>query len=440
MATVNFMYRSTKENAPLNVRLLFRYDNEDYVLGAKSELYIYSYDELLENDKLSAKHYWEELQYVKTNNSSMESILLGNKQDEVISKKRAIKNYILGAFNKTEIDEIAKNKSWLKETLELFYRPITGNEDIPIDLVPFFEYYIGKKKGELSDGRIKTLRVTKHKLEKFESTRGKGIKINAINDAFKNEFSDYSNGKQYSLNTLQKDLKIIKTVCRHAKYLGLEVHPQMEGIKLPYEAAKNIYLNNDELNTLKNIEFKQEYLNNARDWLLISCYTGQRISDFMRFKKDMLRYEDGKHLLEFKQVKTKKRMVIPVSKEVREVLAKRDGEFPRPISDQRYNDYIKVVCEEAKINELCEGKKRVSIAPEGVKPTKNDYRDVIGKFEKWELVSSHIGRRSFATNHYGKIPTTFLIYITGHSTEKQFLSYIKKSNKDLALEAYKYFD
>lgn len=150
--------------------------------------------------------------------------------------------------------------------------------------------------------------------------------------------------------------------------------------------------------------------------------------------------EEGKHILEFKQMKTNKRMVIPVSKEVRQILDKRAGEFPRPISDQKYNEYIKTVCQLAKINEICEGKKRESIAPEGVTPTKNDYRDVIGKFEKWELVSSHIGRRSFATNHYGKIPTTFLIYITGHSTEKQFLSYIKKSNKDLALEAYKYFD
>ncbi|MCL6266567.1 phage integrase SAM-like domain-containing protein [Flagellimonas myxillae] len=436
MATVNFMYRSTRENSPLNVRFLFRHENKDYVLGAKSELYIYSHDELQDNNKLSAKKYWNELHRKK----KAKDISLANKQVEVQNKTNAIENCVLGAFKESDVRDVISNKNWLKETLELFYRPIKENEDIPVDLIPFFEYYIGKKKGELSDGRIKTLRVTQHKLEKFQSARKKVVKVNSINDAFKNEFSDYSNEKQYSINTLQKDLKIIKTVCRHAKYLGLEVHPQMEGIRLPHESAKSIYLNNDELNAIKDLVLKQEYLDNARDWLLISCYTGQRVSDFMRFTKDMLRFEDDKHLLEFKQVKTNKRMVIPVSKEVRGILAKRNGEFPRPISDQRYNDWIKVVCEKAKINELCEGKKRVSIAAEGVTPTKNDYRDVVGKFEKWELVTSHIGRRSFATNHYGKIPTTFLIYITGHSTEKQFLSYIKKSNKDLALEAYKYFE
>ena len=133
-------------------------------------------------------------------------------------------------------------------------------------------------------------------------------------------------------------------------------------------------------------------------------------------------------------------MTIPLIKMAREILKKRNGCFPRPISDQRYNDYIKEVCRIAKINDETEGKKRISIAEDGAKPTKNDFRNVLGKFQKWELVTSHIGRRSFATNHYGKIPTTYLINITGHSTEKMFLNYIKKSNKDLAMDAYDYFE
>ena len=62
-----------------------------------------------------------------------------------------------------------------------------------------------------------------------------------------------------------------------------------------------------------------------------------------------------------------------------------------------------------------------------------------GIYKKYELVTSHIGRRSFATNFYGKIPTSFLIYMTGHSTEAMFLNYIGKSNKDIALEMTKYF-
>lgn len=71
--------------------------------------------------------------------------------------------------------------------------------------------------------------------------------------------------------------------------------------------------------------------------------------------------------------------------------------------------------------------------------SKYPYRMEVGNYKKYELVTSHIGRRSFATNFYGTIPTTYLIYVTGHSTESMFLNYIGKSNKDLAMELTKYF-
>ena len=43
------------------------------------------------------------------------------------------------------------------------------------------------------------------------------------------------------------------------------------------------------------------------------------------------------------------------------------------------------------------------------------------------------------SNNYGKIPTSFLMCMTGHSTEKMFLTYIGKSNKDIAMELTNYF-
>ncbi|MBK9671947.1 MAG: tyrosine-type recombinase/integrase [Bacteroidetes bacterium] len=134
---------------------------------------------------------------------------------------------------------------------------------------------------------------------------------------------------------------------------------------------------------------------NAKDWLIISCETGQRVSDFMRFKKEQIRYEGNVPLIEFTQVKTGKKMAIPLSKTVMEILNKRDGEFPRQISYQRYNEYIKDVCKIAKINEKVKSTK--------TKTKQKVTRKESGTFEKWELVTSHIGRRSFSTNNYGRI-------------------------------------
>ena len=85
------------------------------------------------------------------------------------------------------------------------------------------------------------------------------------------------------------------------------------------------------------------------------------------------------------------------------------------------NEYFKELCEAVKINEPTKGKKYDSISK----------RKKIGTYKKYELITSHICRRSFATNYYKKIPTPILIQITGHSKESTFLEYInEKEDKD----------
>ena len=156
----------------------------------------------------------------------------------------------------------------------------------------------------------------------------------------------------------------------------------------------------------------------------------------MRFTTDMIRTENGKHLIEFTQKKTEKTMTIPVHKKVFEIIEANGGKFPKKLQDQKYNGYLKEVCKIAEVNEPTKGRKSINIG------TKENpvYRYKTDVYLKHELISSHVGRRSFATNFYGKIPTTYLIYITGHSTEAMFLNYIGKSNKDLALEVSDYFN
>ena len=148
----------------------------------------------------------------------------------------------------------------------------------------------------------------------------------------------------------------------------------------------------------------------------------------------MIRYEknedgDMKPLIEFTQVKTDKIMSIPLDNKIIQIMEKYNEEFHRKKTDQKYNDYIKKVCREAGITELVNGTRFDPITK----------KKITKMYEKCELVSSHIGRRSFATNKYGIIPTSFLKHITGHSTEAMFLTYIGKSNKDITMELTKYF-
>jgi integrase len=418
MASVNFLYRSTKEKANLNLRLLFRNNGKDYVFGAKTKVEV-------------SKYYWSKQH---NSNKKTKDIEIKNLQTEINNELNKIENHVLTAFNSVNPESITKE--WLTSQLDYYYNPPTKDKEIPKDLINYIDFYIEYRKHEIKKRTKSKFTVIKHKLQRLENFRKKQILITDVNDNFKNEFVSYCKKELYSQNTIQRELAIIKTFCKHARFVGIETHPQLDSLMLEKENIEKIYLSFEDLTKIENISKEKltDSLENAKDWLIISCYTGQRISDFMRFTKDQIRIEDGKHLIEFTQKKTGKNMTVPLHKKVLEILNKRNGSFPYKISDQKYNDFIKTVCKLAEINEPTKGSKML----ETEKGSKI-FRKQSGTYKKHELVTSHIGRRSFATNFYGNIPTTYLIYITGHSTEKMFLNYIGKSNKDLALEMTKYF-
>ena len=433
MATINFLYRSTKETAPLNLRLLFRHKDKDYVLGAKTKYEV-------------SKKYWNDNHVINKKTKKIPGTKdpeILNKRIEVNNELHKIENHILNTFNSVNVDEI--NKEWLQNQIEYYYNPPKKAEELPTELLKYFEYFIECKKNEIKNGTKKKYNVTKHLLERYQKTKKEKIKISDINDSFKIDFENYCLKNNYALNTISKDLRTIKTVCNHARYNGLKTSHQLDKIKTPQHKTEKIYLTFQELEKIENIEKKRlnDNYDNAKDWLIISCYTGQRISDFMRFDKSMVRYEknkqgDLKPFIEFTQVKTNKVMTVALHPKVIEILEKRNGDFPKSMSSPKYNLFIKQVCRIAKINDLTKGSKLVNLKKEDKEDVKQ-YRKEVGMFQKWELVTSHIGRRSFATNFYGTIPTTYLINVTGHSSEALFLSYIGKSNKDLAIEISNYF-
>lgn len=418
MAAINFLYRSKKDKSFLNLRLLFTHNHTNYVYGAKTKLEV-------------SKLYWNKYHSQK----SPKDIDIKNQQVKVNAEMNKIENHILKTFHNSDPEKI--DKIWLAEQLDLYYNPPKKSKDLPKALLPYFDFYLKERKNELAEQTFKNYKVVRGLIEKYQSSIGKSIKLIDIDSAFKTNFEAFCLEKGYAINTISRAIHTIKAVCKHAMYNGIEISHQLERIKLKEVKVDKIYLTSKELKTIEKLNNKKlnDSLLNARDWLLISCYTGQRVSDFMRFTKDHIRVEDGKQLIEFTQKKTGKNMTIPLHPKVLKILEKRDGEFPRPISSQKYNDYIKKVCKKAKIKKKIKGSKLEKVD----NSSKYPYRKQAGEYEKWELVTSHIGRRSFATNFYGKIPTSFLIYTTGHKTEEMFLNYIGKSNKDIALELTKYF-
>ncbi|WP_417237381.1 tyrosine-type recombinase/integrase [Bizionia paragorgiae] len=422
MASVSFSYRSKKSKAFLEVRLSYRTEAN----GTPISFYSRSKIEV-------DKKYWT----LEHKRNTFDPVL--KLRQKAINKDiDDLRDFVLNEFYKAKVEDITKE--WFLKTLEAYYRTTeeeTEETPIPTYLVEYIPFYLDYRKHEMSQTSITKYNVIKHKLERMEASLNKRFQIKDVNENFKLLFVEYYKSQNYSQNTIHRELGFIKTICKHAKTKKIETDPEMDTLKVKKDKdVPKIWLTFEELEKIENLKDLTPHLENAKDWLLISAYTGQRVSDFMRFTPDMIRTKSGKKLLEFKQKKTGSDMSIPLHDKVLAILSKRNGEFPHPISDQRYNEFIKKVCKKAELNQMLEGKLQKNISKD---EKKKIFRIVSGTYPKWKLVSSHIGRRTFASNFYGKMPTSYLMNITGHTTEVMLREYLGKSKDDLAMETFKYF-
>ena len=411
MAGVRFLYRSSKSRAPLTARLRFRFKDNDYTFDAKTSVVV-------------SKLYWKEYHQKKR----IIEPEIKNEKIRVDQELNRIEKRVLEAFH-TE-NKLNVNKLWLQKVIHNH----SDNKSSGLFL-EVIDQYIQVKSMELAPSSIKTYNKVRNKVKKIEDHFGKTYLIDQIDRTFFDDFISFYKLHTYSPNTAKKEWKCIKSFVNFGRdELDLPVFANLNKIKLDSEETEDIYLTLEELNRIKELELDSR-LEKARDWLIISCFTAQRISDFSRFSADNIFEYEGQELLQFQQQKTGKRVILPILPEVRQLLDKRNGSFPRKISDQKYNDYIKEVCQLAGITEIVYGGKMVNVGTDQ-NPV---HRKKKGRYSKYELVTSHIGRRSFATNYYGKIPTPLLMSATGHSSEKQFLDYIKRDPIDNALMLAKLF-
>jgi integrase len=412
MASINYLYRSKKDQASLKVRLLFRYNGKDHQLETDSKIVV-------------THDYWA--QYHRK--SKIKDVIIRNKQREIQDSLNSLDQSIIESFYKSDPKYV--DKAWLISTVETHYK---HGEDFKSEyLTDIANDYIESIMLNASKATITKHNTIIGKIEDMQTHYKRKFKASDVDSSFKALFNDYYELHGYNKNTIKKNFKFIKTYCYYARDNGIEINQNLKKLSISGEDTKDIYLTLDELELIKTFTGLSDKLDNVRDWLLISCFTAQRISDFSRFGKDMIIELENQKLISFKQTKGQKEIVIPLLPEVQEVLDKRDGEFPRKISDQRFNQYVKELCKTIGFKEEIEGSIIKNIGDDKDKR----YRKVKGTYPKYMLVSSHIGRRSFATNFYGKIPTPLLMSATGHTTEKQFLEYIKIAEVDSALELAK---
>jgi site-specific recombinase XerD len=247
----------------------------------------------------------------------------------------------------------------------------------------------------------------------LESSQQQNITVQSLDRKFYDGYVAYLNGKGLKLNTVGTFIKNLKAALNWlpaSERINCEFMAPRKCKKLA-EEVDNVYLSTSELRAIETVELKETELDHVRDQFLLLAWTGCRYSDLGKL-------DDTKALqrgyFEIEQYKTGARVCIPVFEQVRRIFAKYHGQLPNVVSNQMFNTRLKEVCRLAGITE--ETSITHTIAGERTKEV----------YPKFQLVSAHTARRSFATNMFEHgVPAMVIRQITGHKTERAFLSYIK---------------
>lgn len=433
MATINFYVKAkVTELAPIYVRLLA---GRKVDLTANSDLFV-------NPDRWSNK------------TQTIKQRITTEDDDKLIIQLKGLKSHIETEFKKRIENH---SKEWLIEVIDKFHnkkdakaknlneyidkyiqetKAGTRKNKSSVNLAPGtiriyegFKRIFGIYQGIYSEKDIKAIEDKNKILEKANKSLIqirplKKLDFENINIDFYNSFVNFLTDEGYSLNTMGRFIKTLKLIMKKA----LEVDKLHTNQEFKYEAFKgmseksnSIYLTKEELDKIYRKDLsKFPRMDLARDAFIILCETCLRISDYSKIEVN-IRTIEGKRFIDILQTKTGTKVIIPLTKRFDEIWKKYNNNLPR-IPEQYVNKFIKTIGSWCEIDEV--------IRWEGVKFGKKHQKSA----KKYELLTCHTGRRTACTNMYkAGIPLKDIREISGHSSDKQLLDYIRISQEETAL-------
>ena len=235
--------------------------------------------------------------------------------------------------------------------------------------------------------------------------------------------------KNYSSNTIPTSFSVLKVWLNEAAYQGLINDNTYKSYPSKTDEVDNIYLNEDEISRIyaldiptlksKGLIDSKSTMEESRDLFIIGCWTGLRQSDIRHLEKAL--FDITNETITVVTEKTAEKVKIPMHRYIKELYTKYDGKFPKMCDKSHFNKHLQELGRLAEINDDVIVKEN-----RGGKVTSV-------KYKKYQLIRSHTARRSFATNLYLKgAPTISIMKLTGHTTEANFMKYIKVTREENA--------
>ena len=418
MATIKFLLQSKSESASIYLRLSL---NQKTSFKRKIGL------------SVNAKDWISKKGLPKQNTATNKNLTTDLEE---------LRNHLLKQINSANSNAEVITGDWLFHNIEVFFKRASNSKhsELVIDAIQNIinTAHIrdnGKGGIGLSKCRVNAYKRLLVLFNEFQNNNN--YKVSQLDKSFFDKLKKWLlDKKEYSATYSFKKLSDLKTVCKDARSNGIETSSELNDIKTKQVTTYDddmevIILTPTEIKKIEKATLTREALINARKWLILACYTGQRGQSLTtRVKKENFEHYGADLVIKIRQKKGNKAVIIPVLPKVKEIY---ENGLPYTISLTKLNKHFKDIGKIAGLNDPTMGR----IIEAEVKGKK---RGVKKLRPKYKYISTHIGRRTFASNHYGKIPTPIIMRVTGHAKESTFLGYINQtddSHIDTFLDYYK---
>jgi site-specific recombinase XerD len=308
---------------------------------------------------------------------------------------------------------------------EIKQRYLEKTAPVTIGFFDIYDDFLQTKKQQLTHNGIKDYKTLRTHLVGFEKYRRNSIIISQVDNTFFEKFqvylsklkievkvkdSDEVKTKLYADSTIQKNLQTLRLFLNYQLEKGLPINKNYKKFKIGSKPEIALITLEPEEYKLLLLPIENERLENVRKLFVLQCSTGLRFSDMIKITKSHVR----NNTIYMNSTKTRQKLQIPLNANSLEILKQCDFDTSKiAISNQKYNDYIKELCELVGINQ--------DIMKIGYRGNK----EVQEQLKKHDIMSSHHGRRFFITqNLLNGIRPEVIMSMTGHTDFRSFKKYI----------------
>lgn len=275
-----------------------------------------------------------------------------------------------------------------------------------------------------------------NKIEDLERQFSCTIMPAMINSVFWNYFIPFLADQNLKYSTINHIKTGIITVLNWSSKYGVKLNPSYAEVDIPRYTPCKLSLTPDEISHIYHFKIgmeetynfrlkkvtklrknKIETLERVRDMFVLGCNLGQRYSDLVRIGPE--NFKNG--TFSIVQQKTGNKCYVPIndlsidSRIAFAILEKYNYHAPYTGDINNYNTYLHQL-----LHHIGEG-----FLEEVHVDNKINGIIVRETMKRYQLISSHSARRSFATiNTLRNIPRNRILRATGHTSEKSFIRYI----------------